>query len=160
MHVKKLLYFSLIYPNITYCIETYCNTFSTYLAPLIIACNKILQGVPRRTANKELYVKFNTLPADLLFKYHILLFVYKCVNRAEIVPVVFHNSFAQNASIHSHNTRFSSDLHMYVSNDYYPPCSLKSIGIRLWNELNFDTKNSPTVTTFKSACLLEFITYL
>ena len=67
-----MIYFALIYHRILYGIAGYANTYLTYLHDLSILNNRLLriiQHKSKRTSTIELYVAFNTLSVDKLFKF-------------------------------------------------------------------------------------------
>ena len=74
------LYYSLIYPCLTYCIQVWGSTYQTHLSKLVILQKKIVRiihGVPPRTHTEPLFSELNILKVSNLYKYSIALFMYK-----------------------------------------------------------------------------------
>ena len=113
---RKNLYYSLIYSNLIYGLELYGNTTISVLKPLHVSCNRVLralQGKTKRSNVNNLYCKFNTLPIGLLFKYSLLLLVYRCNFVKSSVPKVIHNMFISNLKFHNYHTRSSLEIHLF-----------------------------------------------
>jgi len=147
----KKLYFAFIYPHILYGIEVYGTASLAALDKLYKLNNKILRILLKRKMDspvKDLYVCYNTLPVYSLYKMQILIFVHKCLHHKCNLPVIFHNCFSENASIHGHDTRKKTDLHLYSVNSSSKLCSV-SYGVKLWNPLPHELKQYCSISVFK-----------
>ena len=70
------LYFSLIYPYLTYCIQVLGATYQSHLSTLMILQKKmvgIIHGVPPRTHWELLFLVLNVLKVINLYRYNIAL---------------------------------------------------------------------------------------
>jgi len=87
--------------------EVYGNTYISYFETLTTLNNKILRLLQKkgRCCNDCLYKQYDTLPPSQLFNYQVLRFVHKTVYLPHLVPIIFHNYFTLNTSIHSYSTR-------------------------------------------------------
>src|SRR3989442_5138510 len=75
----NMFHFAIIYPRILYGIEIYANTCQSNLQ-LMVLNNRVLRIMQHRkpkTSNSELYLLCNTLPINVLFKFHMLLHDHK-----------------------------------------------------------------------------------
>jgi len=151
-NILKNIYFAFVHPHLLYGIEVYGNTCPTYLDKLGKLNNKllrILQNRPIRSPVISLYENYNTLPVKELHEYQILQFVQKAVHHPNLLPPIFTNYFQANESIHDHNTRTKSDIHIKITNNSYGSRSLKIRGSTMWNNLPIDLKCQMSTGNFK-----------
>jgi len=114
-----MLYFAIIYPRILYGIEVYANTFQSNLHELMVLNNRLLRILQHRkpkTNNSELYLLYNTLPINVLFKYQMLLHAHSIFYNSDNLPKIFMTDKLMNSDVHSHNTRSSHDFHRLTCN--------------------------------------------
>ena len=74
------LYYSLIYPYLTYCIQVWGSTYQSHLSKLVILQKKIVRiihGVPPRTHTEPLFSELDILKVSNWYKYSIALL---CIN--------------------------------------------------------------------------------
>src|SRR3989442_4671038 len=147
----KMLYFAIIYPRILYGIEVYANTFQSNLHDLMVLNNRplrILQHRKPKTNNSELYLLYNTLPINVLFKFQMLLNAHKIYYNSDNLPKIFIADKLMNSDGHSHNTRSNHDFHRLHFNT--SPGSKVSVSVctRLWNDLPTHLKQIPCLVHF------------
>ena len=115
-HLGAYATYTFIHPHILYGIEIYGNTYPSYLDKLTRLNNKILifflQNQSVITSHKIIYPEYNTLPPQLLHKYQILILVHKFLYHKHLLPIIYLDYFTLNTSIHDHNTRGRSLLHL------------------------------------------------
>ena len=148
MKCKKNIYFALIHSIIIYGIEAYGNVTKSKLNPLIIKCNRLLrllQSKPRCTSLPELYSTFSVLPLDLLFQFHTLKFIHKCLYHSLHVPSIVRNWFLRGNMLHSHNTRHNDN---FVLNSNCNPKSLLFLGPSLWAKLPYFLQSDSSCSSF------------
>jgi len=136
--ILKNIYYAFVHPHILYGIELYGNTCPTYLDRLHKLNNKlirILQNKPMTSPVLEMYKDYNTLPIAYLHEQQILLFVHKVKYNQNLLPDVFDNYFVTNESVHNHETRSQSKLHMHSINSSFGSRSLRYKGCCLFNKL-------------------------
>ena len=139
----KNLYFALVYPHILYGVELYANTCKTYLQKLNVLNNKLLRLMQKAsiyTHVLQLYITFNTLPIERLFKRQLLLFVRKCMHFKELIPPIYLNYFTLNLQVHNHDTRTRNDLHLCRFNTNFGKRCLNFQASILWKLLPIDLK--------------------
>ena len=128
------LYYSFIYPYLTYCIEIWGSANSTVLSSLFKLQKRavrVITSSPFNTHIHSLFQDLKILTLDKIYIYFLGLFMYK-VNSG-LVPPIFQSFVSLNSDIHQHNTRQSQLLHLPLCNSTaYNKCvSFK--GIKLWN---------------------------
>ena len=100
----KMLYYSLIQSNLSYCQEIWSCAYSTNLYPLRVAQKKIIRliaNAPRRAPSKSLFEQLGirTLDADIKLRRGILAF--NAVKNPHLFPIVIETEHA-----HSYPTRY------------------------------------------------------
>ena len=80
-------------------------------------------------------------------KLQTLCFVYLSVNN--LLPSSFINYFSLNSDIHEHFTRISKNIHLIQHRTLVREFSIKIHGPKIWNEVDFEVRNSRTIFAFK-----------
>ena len=107
------LYYSFLHPYLSYCIEIWGNTFTTYLDPLKKLQNRavrMITGIARRKSVSSYYKELKILPLNKLYMYIIQLFMYKWQHVK--LPTMFDSFFKKNYEISRRDTRQSCLLHI------------------------------------------------
>lgn len=115
---------------------------STLSGSVFIKQKKILRciaRVPRRHSCKMLFKKYNILPLPCLYILEIASFIY--CNRSD---------FAQNKDIHGFNTRYKNNFCVPNSRGRIAYTSPGRFGIKIFNRLPEEIKNSNTIFNFKN----------
>jgi len=152
---RKNVYYAFVYSNILYGIEVYANTFSTYLSRIMVINNsilRILQFKKRDTAIVDLYQSYNTLPIPLLYKLCILKIIHNVLHKPSIVPVVISSLFKINSDIHSHNTRYKNDLHIFCANSSSGRKQISLQGALFWSTLPLHVRMLSSLKLFIVSC--------
>ena len=136
--ILQNLYYSFIYPHLTYCIEIYANTCYSYLDPLIKLNNKLLRILQNRKNDAPLsvlYKNYNTLMIPELYTMYVARFVRKCQQNRHDMPGLFSNFFSKNCDWHNHYTRQSMNLHIDRANCSFGQRTIKYSGSQIWNQI-------------------------
>jgi len=152
LKILKNVYFATIYPKLLYGIELYANTYPTYLVDLITVNNKVLRILQNKLISAstiELYKDFNTLPVDKLFQHQLLILAHQLSYYKNSLPLVFSSYFILNSSIHSHNTRNKTDVHINRFNTSFGSRCLDNRCAISWNSLPESIKNITSPNQFQ-----------
>ena len=153
VNILKTLYYALIYPHLSYAIESWGTADNTHINKLLTLQKRIVRMITisdRRhddysfPQSNPLFKQLGFLKVHDIFKLRISNFVFKCLNRTS--PMLFHSWFITTSSIHQHNTRskFSSideslDTRTLfirsVRSTRYGLKQTKVSGAKLWNQL-------------------------
>lgn len=147
------LYYSLIYPHLSYCNIVWGSTFTTTLKKILILQNRFVRLASRSVRDATAAPLFKNLQIFTIYdinSYQICIFMYKILSSEENVPEHFRTYFAANSHLHSYSTRQASALH--------PPKCLKSRsqflfryrGVKVWNSWYHIAKNCRSLSIFKS----------
>ena len=101
------------------------------------------QNKPFQTHACELYLEYNTLPIDVLFKYNLLILAHKLYYHKNLLPAFFSNYFQTNNLFYSYNTRTRHLIHISQVNKNFGTRQFNYVGAKLWNSL------PPTITVIQ-----------
>ena len=154
-HILVMLYYSLIYPFLTYDVHVWGLTFLSFLTRLFIIQKKKIRIIPfsePKSHSEPLFKSLNLLTLNDVTESQILSFVYQWSCR--LLPPCFSEYFKFTSSVHSYSTRQSCNRNLYVTsvNIYttqYGLSSLKFTGPRLWNSLPTSVTNSSSLRIFR-----------
>lgn len=147
------LYYSLIYPYLSYCNLVWASTYPSSLHKLLLIQKKFV-----RLATSSSYLA----PSDPLFKqlniltirdiniYQICVFMYNCIASNSPFSSVFHDFFIFNSTIHSYLTRQTNHLHCKFSRTSLGQFSIKTRGPIIWNSKPILITNCASVSILKS----------
>ena len=149
--VLRTMYLSLIYPFIVYGIEAWgasCKTGLTKLRALQDRCVRLLVPTVGH-AVPSAYSVLRLLPLEQVHKIFLLVKFYKYFLLGK--SLTYFNKIVLNIPSHDHLTRFLTNdkiniLDINVSRYY---SSFLYQGIRLWNELSGEIRNSTSIHIFK-----------
>ena len=143
------LYYSLIYPYLTYCIQVWGSKCQSHLSKLVILqinIVRIIHGVPPRTHTEPLFSELNTSKVRNLYKYSIALFMYKLkyFKLPDIFPMFVHNY-----EIHNYETRQLKHFHLPPCRTNFSKMSIEYQGPIIWNEISSNVDIDCSIGTFK-----------
>ena len=143
-----LIYNSLVYPNLIYCLSLWGATSKSHLNKVFLAQKKIIRligGLSLREHTGPVFVENKLLSFENASVYICLLFVYKML--------FFHNdltwfSFYANPS---YNTRYSTlrNLRVPYIRTSHSRQSIDYLGPVLWNSMPLEIKKVENPNTFK-----------
>ena len=109
------LYYTFVYPYLTYCNHIWGNIYQSNLKHLCILQNKILRiiaGVKPRVSAGPLYESLGIIKLDDINKYLIARFMYRfCV---DMVPRLFSSFFVRNYNVSSYGLRNANCFHLPI----------------------------------------------
>src|SRR3984885_14930417 len=150
---KKILlslYYSLIYPYLTYCNLVWASTCYTTLGCLSILQKRIIRiicNVPYGTHTSNLFKNLGILPFKDINKFQVGVFMFKL--HTNLMPIKFNQWFTKNLDIHSHHTRSSNKYHQISIHTMIRKYSIRIYGPTVWNSLPDYLTNVLTLTSFK-----------
>ena len=153
------LYYSLIYPFITYGLLIWGNTYDTSLNPIIILQKKTLRIMTFSKPDQHSDPLFKKL--DLL-KFKDLVFLYNATYMYQfhhnLLPKAFNNLFHTISSVHHYKTRLASRSSYYIPSirTNYGKFNLQFTGPTIWNSLDEHIKTLP-LKSFKNRIKSDLI---
>ena len=158
-NILLLLYYSLIYPFLTYGLSIWGNTYSSTLRPLIILQKKatrIITFSEPGDHSEPLFKKLNILKLTDLVTLHNALLMYNYHHN--LLPSSFENFFKTVASIHSYNTRLASKSTYYLNTikTNYGKFNFRFAAVKVWNNLDESIKHLP-LKSFKNKVMSNIL---
>ena len=153
------LYYSLIYPFLTYGLSIWGNTYSSTLRPLIILQKKatrIITFSEPGDHSEPFFKKLNILKLTDLVTLHNALPMYNYHHN--LLPSSFENFFKTVASIHSYNTRLASKSTYYLNiiKTNYGKFNFRLAAVKVWNNLDESIKHLP-LKSFKNKVMSNIL---
>lgn len=139
-NILRVLYFTLIHTHLSYCIESWGWTYSTYLEPIKKLQKRALRIISfsSYTAHsKALFTKLRVLPLNLLREKRTAECVYKIVtNNLPFDISIF------NIPPLSTRSRTYGNFNLPVKRNVYGERLLEFTGAKIWNNLPHDLKTA------------------
>jgi hypothetical protein len=146
------LYYAFVHPHIVFGIETYANTYKTYLNKLVKLNTKLIRILFMKkisTPTCEVHRTINVLSLPKLYELQLLVFVHKCIHHKYLLPDIFHDYFTRANEIHCHNTRRRSDMFVQAACKNIGQRCTHYKGSKLWNVLPSNLKVFSSTKVFK-----------
>ena len=140
--ILKIVYYSLFYPHIQYCISAWGGAADCYLKPIVCMQKRVIRyvcRVPALTTTNPLFLKTGVLKLNDVYKLQICKLMRNTITGFD----VDHNRFTLASSAHSHNTRFSKKMNFITER---PRTRLglncfKYLGPKFWSSVPEAFKN-------------------
>ena len=151
------LYYSLIYPYLSYCIHIWGATYNAHIDHLVRLQKKVLRiivGKPPRTPSDPIFKELGLLKLSHIFQYNIGLFMFKVYHC--MTPPLF-DMFTHTSEIHDRNTRQSNLLYIPLCLTNRRKMTIVYTGSHMWNKILSNLKVHCAISTFKKH-LRTFVT--
>ena len=150
LKIRKLIYSSLILPNITYCINGWSHTNVTSLNHLKVIYNRICRSVlltkRRDMSTQQLYQELNWLNLEQYIKFHLAVLAYKFVNHLLLYELPFPEFIN---SIVDYPLRTNNNFRLPLCNHPNKSHMLTYRSSKIWNRLPENIKSINTISSFK-----------
>lgn len=157
--ILRSLYYSFIFPYLSYGILAWGNTHKIYLDKLI----KLQKRAVRIICNSHylshsgpLFLELKILTIYDMYKFDLGIFMYKHITCH--LPKVFTNYFTKKLLIQSHITRNTNEYYVRKNKTSFASKGVRSMGPLYWNELPSNIKCCKNINMFKSK--LKFTIYM
>ena len=124
LHTMKQLYYSFIYPYLTYAITSWGSACKTRLNRMRTKQNKSIRSIffaHSRENATSYYNLLDILKFDNIFKLKVALFAHKIINDPTGIPTIFSRTLPLAFDYHRHYTKFVSNLNFHepqIKNNY------------------------------------------
>ena len=153
IRIIKTLYYSLVYPHLTYGVEVWGSADETHLFRLLvlqkkivrlICCSDIRHADYSFSPSNPLFYKLGLHKIHDIFKMNLSKFIFKCLNN--MTPVSFHSWYQLTSVLNRYNTRskFVNIENLIETKTLFVPTArtshyglklLKVLGPKIWNTL-------------------------
>ena len=179
----KNIYYSLIFSHIVYAIQIWGSACSTVMEKILVLQKKAVRIMSKHddvltfsgplVSTNPIFKKLEILKVEDVFNFHILKFIYMCLNQS--TPQNFHSWFIPNYNIHSYNTVSNTTINMRnyfeienveTTNNIhiergrlvnYGAKLLKVLGPNLWNSVPLEIRNAENIFLFKKNLKLFYV---
>lgn len=139
------LYYSLIYPYITYGISLWGNTHKSQTNKILILQKKALRAINRANYNEHtnnLFSKLMILKLPELYTWHVAKYMYRFSKG--MLPKSISTTFTTHGSFHEYSTRNRQNIAVPLHKSAAGKNCLFHTGPKIWNDLENSIKNLPT----------------
>ena len=151
---KLALYYSLVYPYLSYCSITWASTYVTKLNRIFILQKRavrVLTNSDFRAHSAPLFLQLKILDIFKLNAFHVAKFMF-CYHH-QILPLLFSNLFLLNKQVHNYHTRSADDYRSHNCRTNTKTFIVLFQGPSLWNSLPTHITNSETQCCFRKRLL-------
>lgn len=144
------LYYTMIYPYLSYCNIIWASTYPSRLEKLAKLQKRIIRIITSShylAHTRPLFFKLKLLNIFDINLFQISSFVFEFLHGFQ--PESFHNFFHINSTIHTHLTRSHNDLHYNFARTTLNKFTIRYRGSQVWNSLPPDLKKTNNKTIFK-----------
>ena len=149
---RKALYFSMVYPHLTYAVELYGGAPESNIHKLQILQNKflkILQLQGPRFPTSKLYINYNTHKIHELHEISLLHLIHKIIYHPSELPKIYANYLTFNCIVHDHDTRHKNDIFPHHVKTIFGTRDFKFKSHLLWNNLPEEIKLTDSIPQFR-----------
>lgn len=146
LHMLKQLYYTLIYPYLSYGAMSWGNTYKTNLTKIYAKQNKCVRSIffANHMESSNKYFKIlDILQFDNIVSLKIATFTNKLLNEPSNMPLVFQDLLIPISNVHSYNTRYSTRDNFYRPNvrTNYGKFTFNYTASKLWNSVPTNLKH-------------------
>ena len=147
---KLALYYSLVYPYLSYCNITSASTYVTNLNRIFILqkrAERVLTNSDFRAHSTPLFLQLKILDVFKLNAFHVAKFMF--CHHHQILPPLFSNLFFLNKQVHNYHTRSADDYRSHNCRTNTKKFTVLFQGPSLRNSLPTYITNSETELCFR-----------
>ena len=149
MSTLKLVYNSLAYPHLQYCLSIWGGAPPTTLLPLLRKQKSIIRAMlfePNISPSSPLFLKLNLLKLDEIYSFKLGLIMHKQIKVNNSLDL----NFPLISSVHSHRTRLNDGTNFYIStvNTNLGKTAFSYSGPKIWNSIPNEVRAS-SIFSFK-----------
>ena len=153
----KLLYSSLVFPYINYCVEVWGNTFKSNIHPIYVLQKKALRIVYKTSYNEhtnKLFIDMHALKLNDLIDYKTAIIMFRAKRRS--LPTNLQNLFIGKGNNH-YFTRQNENFQQVFARTSLKTMCISIYGVKLWNSLNDKLKHCNNERIFKKMYKREIL---
>ena len=146
---KKMIYYSLIYPYLTYCINVWSSTYRTNLKTPCTAQKRsvlTLFATAKQPHSRDIFINQKIFPLDKLINQQEGILAYKIINGTYLL-----NDFLNHGDVrHQILLRNIGDVRIPLYTPTQSQLFVRYIAMNPWNGLSGDLRSSSSLCTFKN----------
>ncbi|XP_068704692.1 uncharacterized protein [Montipora foliosa] len=145
----QILYFSLIYPYLFYCVSVWASTYPSNLRRLITLQKRVIRIMSKSAFDAHtdpLFKNLKILNLESIYKFQVGKFMYQY--RSGLLPDSFNNMFLVTHQVHSYGTRSSKFFHLPQCRTNVRMFSISFQGLKFFNSLSSEIRNATSTASF------------
>ena len=149
------IYYSLIYPNLTYCITVWGASEKSKISQIILAQKRVIRTVrnlQRRDHTNESFASLKVLKFVDVVNYFHAVYVFKSLNGIK------ENNYFHRRTNAAYNLRNGDTLQTPVASSTQTQRFIAYHGAKIWNSLPLNIRNKNTLSSFKTSLKSFYIT--
>ena len=142
---RKQIFYSLIYPHLTYCITIWGAVCQTTIKPIVIAKKRAIRtimGLRRYDHTHDSFCTLRFLKFNEIKMYFCALFVFKSLK-------LYNNNLFHLRNTDSYGLRFPNVLTVPMTRSKQSESCIRYYSVNIWNDLPTQVRNASTITSFK-----------
>jgi hypothetical protein len=154
---KLCLYYTLIYPYITYCNLAWSSTYVTNLNRIFYLQKRavrIITNAEFRAHSDPLFTQLGILDIFKVNSLYVARFMF-CYKNLMLSPILL-NLFITNNQVHNYNTRIAENYRPQACRTNLKQFTILFQGPKIWNALPSHIKDLSSLSTFKKH-MIEFL---
>jgi hypothetical protein len=152
------LYYSFLYPYLTYCNIIWGNAPDYILWPIFRAQKRafrIIDNIRRRDSTKKPFETLRILRLPDIYTFSVLIFVYKYKN--DLLPPPFNGFYITHRQIHRYPTRNASQLRIPKAKTKMASRFIMTTGVNIWNSMDTIVSTEMGMGALKRAIITKLI---
>lgn len=159
-NIFMVLYYSLIYPYLTYCNIIWGSTYTTSINPVYLLQKRFVRIAANASFTAHTAALFRDLNVMTVFdinKFQIALFVHKIVHNSSSLPEQYKGLLNFNSDIHHHYTRQHNLLRSIMTKTTQKQHTIMFRGPTVWNNLSQILQSCSSLPSFKKLLKIDII---
>ena len=151
---KLTLYYTLIYPYITYCNCTWSSTYVSNLNRILYLQKRAVRAITNsdyRAHSAPLFTKLGILDIFQVNTFQVAKFMFYYHN--QLLPSMFLNLFVTSGQVHNYGTRLANSYRSHPCRTNLKQFTILYQGPKIWNSLPATITCSPSLPSFKKKIL-------
>ena len=147
----RILYYSLVYPYLQYCVSVWGSTYTSNLNRLVLLQKRIIRilaKVPFDAHTDPIFKEFQLLKFEEIYFLQLGIFMSKYSIHS--LPKNFDDMFPRINEIHGYNTRRARDFYLTKCRTKMRQFSIIYQGPLFYNSLSSDIRDASSLSIFKS----------
>ena len=144
------LYYSFIYPYLSYCIEVWGTAGVSHLSSLLKLQKRVVRIITfsaYRAHAHDLFTSLEILTLDKIYIYKVGLLMYK-VN-CKMIPVIIRDLFRKSSDVHQYCTRQNQGFYIPICKTTALYKTIRFKGVSIWNNIITQIDPCCSISTFK-----------
>ena len=156
-NAKLSLYYTLIYPYLTYCNIVWSSTYVSSLNRILLLQKRAVRAITNsdyRAHSTPLFLDLKILDIYKLNTFHIAKFMF--MYHHNLLPQFFLNLFFTSYHVHNYNTRNVTNYRSHPCRTNVKKFTILYLGPKIWNSLPSSVVNPVSLISFRKK-LLRFL---